>query len=97
MQLLLFACCIGTLIAKKARVPESHRFFHSALRCCEVVEGGERTWFQFGLDSSKQLIGAGLEEVKCSIVLFMFKCAEFVLQLLCSIILYYVQVIASVY
>ncbi|CAL1172646.1 unnamed protein product [Cladocopium goreaui] len=41
VQLLLFACCIGTLIAKK------------------VVEGGERTWFQFGLDSSKQLIGAG--------------------------------------
>ena len=46
------------------------------MRCCEVVEGGERTWFQFGLDSSKQLIGAGLEEVKCSIVLLMFNCAQ---------------------
>ena len=43
-----------------------------SVRCCEVVEGGERTWFQFGLDSSKQLIGAGLEEVKFSTVLLMF-------------------------
>ncbi|CAK9107898.1 unnamed protein product [Durusdinium trenchii] len=40
VQLLLFGCCVGTLVAKKV---------------CE----GERTWFQFGLDSSKQFIGAG--------------------------------------
>ncbi|CAE7259835.1 Stimate, partial [Symbiodinium pilosum] len=41
VQLLLFFCCVGTLVVKK------------------VKEGPRRTWFQFGLDSSKQFLGAG--------------------------------------
>ena len=57
---MLFACCLGTLIVKKARAPEGQRAVGFAdLAVPEVVEGGERTWFQFSLDSSKQLIGAG--------------------------------------